>query len=196
MASVICSTCGYAGTSHDPRCPNATALNVANANTGRVIEVDPRIYGAFMSSLAHKAAEGTKQSNPKDALGTAKVPFSTVPANVLAEVAVAMAEGARKYGRHNYRVVGVRSSVYYDAALRHLVAWWEGEDVDPDSGVPHVVKAITTLFVLRDAMLNQNAEDDRPPRSAPFMNACNDRVQRLIEKYPDVVPPYTQWTDG
>ncbi len=61
-----------------------------------------------------------KEMNPKDGVGTGKVPMSTVPAVVLAEIGLAMLEGARKYGRHNYRVAGIRASVYYDAMLRHM----------------------------------------------------------------------------
>ncbi|SVD92517.1 uncharacterized protein METZ01_LOCUS445371, partial [marine metagenome] len=29
-------------------------------------------------------------------------------------------EGAIKYGRHNYRIAGVRASVYIDATIGHL----------------------------------------------------------------------------
>lgn len=61
-----------------------------------------------------------KPTNPKDSVGIRKAPMSTVSAVVMAEVGVAMLEGAAKYGRHNYRAVGVRASVYYDATLRHL----------------------------------------------------------------------------
>ena len=85
----------------------------------------------------------SKLSNPKDLVGVLKVPMSTVSAPVLAEISLGMLEGACKYGRHNYRMVGVRSSVYYDATMRHLMAWWEGQDIDPASGLHHVTKAIT-----------------------------------------------------
>ena len=94
-----------------------------------------------------------KDTNPKDAIGISKAPLSTVSAAVLMEVGVAMLEGASKYGRHNYRAAGVRASVYYDALMRHAMAWWEGEDLDPDSGMSHITKAITTLVVLRDASM-------------------------------------------
>jgi len=53
----------------------------------------------------------SKDTNPKDACGTKKVPFSVLPWQVLAEIGLALLEGARKYGRHNYRVAGVRASV-------------------------------------------------------------------------------------
>jgi len=53
-----------------------------------------------------------KQTNPKDAMGIKKVPLSCVPLPVAMELGIAMLEGARRYGRHNYRVIGVRASVY------------------------------------------------------------------------------------
>lgn len=134
----------------------------------------------------------SKDTNPKDAVGILKVAMSTVSAPVLAEVGVAMLEGARKYGRHNYRVSGVRASVYYDAAMRHLLQWWEGEDTDPDSGMSHVTKAITSLVVLRDAMVNDMVTDDRPPKApSGWLRELNAVVEDLFEKYPDAAPAHT-----
>jgi hypothetical protein len=129
-----------------------------------------------------------KQSNPKDLVGTTKVPMSTVSAPVMAEVGVAMLEGALKYGRHNYRAVGVRASVYYDATMRHMMAWWEGEDIDPGSGLSHITKAITSLMVLRDSMIQGNVIDDRPPSSPEFYMELNQKVVELLEKYKDENP--------
>lgn len=135
----------------------------------------------------------SKDSNPKDAVGVGKVPFSTVPASVMAEIGLAMLEGARKYGRHNYRVAGVLASVYYDGTMRHLTDWWEGVDVDPDSDLSHVTKAIASLVVLRDAMLNDMWKDDRPPRSKRgWIARANKKAKEIIKKYPNAVEPYTE----
>jgi hypothetical protein len=133
-----------------------------------------------------------KPSNPKDAFGIKKASLSCVPAPVMMEVGIGMQEGACKYGRHNYRAIGVRGSVYYDATMRHMMAWWEGEDIDPDSGLSHITKAITSLVVLRDAMMQNKFNDDRPPKSAPFMAELNAKSEALFEKYPEPVKPYTE----
>lgn len=131
--------------------------------------------------------------NPKDLLGIKKVPFSTVPMGVIGEVGLAMFEGARKYGRHNYRAVDVTASAYYDACLRHMTDWWEGTDLDPDSGLSHVTKAIATLVVLRDAMINEKVVDDRPPRMPEgWQKELNEAAAVIIQKYPDVAHVYTQ----
>lgn len=164
------------------------------------------------------ANPNAKPSNPKDALGIMKVPYSTISAPVISEVGVGMLEGALKYGRHNYRAIGVRASVYYDAVVaRHLALWWEGEDEDPDTcepapegqdtglyngdgkavlpgtGLHHIVKAIAGLCVIRDAMIQNKFVDDRPPKSPPgWQNKLNKKVKALLKKYPNPVPPYLE----
>lgn len=134
-----------------------------------------------------------KDSNPKDVIGCKKPPVSTVSEPVLFEVGAAMLEGALKYGRHNYREIGVRSSVYFDAARRHLGDWWEGEDTDPDSGLPHISKAIASLVVLRDAQMQGREFDDRPPKAAKgWMARISQLVTEILERYPDPKEPFTE----
>lgn len=128
----------------------------------------------------------TKPTNPKDAIGISKPPVSTVPLAVMQLVGVAMTEGACKYGRHNYRDAGVRASVYLDATFRHLAAWWDyGQDVDPDSGLPHLVKAIASLTVLTDGVLLGNFTDDRPPSHDPkLLETISGAMAAILAKYP------------
>lgn len=133
-----------------------------------------------------------KDTNPKDAVGIKKVPFSVLSMPVIAEVGLALLEGARKYGRHNYRVSGVRASVYVDAAGRHLSAFWEGEDTDPGSKLSHITKAIAGLVVLRDSMIQGNWVDDRPPPSpAGWVEELNKKAEEIIRMYPDAKEPFT-----
>jgi hypothetical protein len=133
-----------------------------------------------------------KPTNPKDIIGIKKAPLSTLSCVVLYEMGLGMLEGARKYGRHNYRAMGVSATVYYDAALRHIMDWWEGEDLDPDSGLNHITKALTALMVLRDSMLMGNWIDDRPIQNPINMNKLNEKAAVVIEKYPDCVPPFLE----
>lgn len=133
--------------------------------------------------------------NPKDAIGRTKWRhYASVPVTVLWELGIAMYEGARKYRRYNYRVARVFASVYLDAAKGHMDQWWEGEDLDPDSGVSHITKAIATLVVMRDAMIQNMLEDDRPPKTdleklRADLQAAMDNV---IERVPDEKEPYTE----
>lgn len=134
-----------------------------------------------------------KCGNPKDAVGVRKVPMHVIPAPVQAEVGLAMLEGARKYGAFNYRIAGVRASVYYDAAWRHLMAWWEGEDIDPDSGLSHLAKAMATLTVVRDAEMCGKMVDDRPPAvHKEWVQRLNALASTIIDRIPDSKEPYTE----
>jgi len=137
-----------------------------------------------------------KDSNPKDSVGCTKPPVSNIPLSVISEVGLALAEGAYKYGSSNWRVIGVRASIYWDATFRHIKAWWEGEDVDPDSQLSHITKAISALVVLRDAMIQDNWTDDRPPRSKQTPAMVSEQYKLMLERLkslqPDPVPGYTQ----
>lgn len=133
----------------------------------------------------------TKDTNPKDAVGIRKVFFSVIPWGVIWELGLALLEGARKYGRHNWRVAGVRASVYVDASQRHITEWWEGTDIDPDSGLSHITKAIATLTVLRDSMMIGNYIDDRPPPlPTGLLGEMNKKASEIIDRYPDPKPAF------
>tara|TARA_R100001230_G_scaffold22211_1_gene12659 strand:- start:79 stop:489 length:411 start_codon:yes stop_codon:yes gene_type:complete len=125
----------------------------------------------------------SKQTNPKDACGIKKVPISGMPVNVLLEAGLVKLHGDLKYGRFNWRDVGVRGSVYYDAAFRHLAAWYEGEDNDPDSGLHHISHAITGLIVLRDSIMRGNWTDDRPPPTPNIIKEYNEKALKIIDVY-------------
>ena len=142
--------------------------------------------------------DNVKDTNPKDALGIKKIPISTIPSGPLAEVALAMAEGARKYGRHNYRAVGIRASVYNDAIWRDRTQWWEGEDIEKESGIHHFSKVAACCLVARDAMMMNLFEDDRPPQYPDGfrIQEFNQKMGELIAMYPDCVPPYTELNKG
>lgn len=135
----------------------------------------------------------TKDTNPKAAFGDAKPPTSTIPQPVMYELGLAMLEGALKYGRHNYRIAGVRMSTYYDACRRHLDAWWEGEDIDPESGLPHLIKAMACLAVIRDAQMLDKVTDDRPPsHPAGWMDSIKAKVAELKARYPQPKEPFVR----
>jgi hypothetical protein len=56
------------------------------------------------------------------------------------------------------------------------------------SGLSHIDKAIASLIVLRDSMLQGNWTDDRPPSAAPFMDAANADAARLTELHAGRTP--------
>jgi hypothetical protein len=103
---------------------------------------------------------------------------------------MALLEGALKYGRSNWRVAGVRASIYVDALRRHMTRWFEGEDVAPDSGIPHLAHALACLAILVDAQAAGKLNDDRmvPGGTFDVMEDMTPHVKRLQEKYADMSP--------
>jgi len=105
-------------------------------------------------------------NNPKTAVGAKKLPLEVVPPSAVHALAEAFADGARKYGPYNWREKTISSSIYYAAALRHITAWWDGEDIARDSGVPHLHHAIACLAMLIDGGSVGKLNDNRPPKGA------------------------------
>ncbi len=100
--------------------------------------------------------------NPKTILGIAKPAMSSVPPIPMFTMGQAMRDGNAKYGRMNWRDEGVTASIYYDAALRHMMAWYDGEDIAEDSGVHHLGHAMACLAIILDAEAHESLTDDRP----------------------------------
>lgn len=101
-------------------------------------------------------------ANPKDLIGVTKPRLSLVsPAGLIYE-ALAMANGAEKYGAYNWREKKVQALIYVEACMRHLLAWQEGEEKAQDSGVHHLAHAKACLGILIDALETESLLDNRP----------------------------------
>lgn len=132
----------------------------------------------------------TKESNPKDAIGVTKVPMHLVPGSAKAYLAMAFLEGALKYGKYNWRVAGVRSSIYLDAMERHYEKYKNGEDIDPLTRVPHLASVMACCAIILDAKLVDKLTDDRPPRAdvSTLLDNLAEHVQYLKELYEGETP--------
>lgn len=75
--------------------------------------------------------------------------WSLLPQGTVMEIIKVLEYGAQKYGEHNWMLVPDASVRYYDAAMRHLEAWSNGEDADPESGLPHLAHAACSLLFLQ-----------------------------------------------
>lgn len=123
----------------------------------------------------------SKASNPKAAIGSDKLPLHLWPATATAMGCIGLLNGMLKYGRTNWRPAGARASTYYDASKRHLDAWFEGEEIDPDDGVPHLAAAIACLAIIIDAQASGVLEDDRmvAGRYRAMVDSLTPHVARL-----------------
>lgn len=104
-----------------------------------------------------------ESTNPKDKIGRTKPPLHLIPPAAEVQEAVVMGLGASKYGPFNWRDHSVAASVYIAAAKRHVSQWFDGQDIDPESGVSHLAHARACLGILLDAEATGKLVDDRPP---------------------------------
>lgn len=100
-----------------------------------------------------KVQEGLKYDSGKP-------PMSLIDRHALEEIAKVLAFGANKYAAHNWRN-GIAYSRLLDAAMRHITAYADGEDVDPESGLSHVAHAGCCIVFLLGMAANKPEFDDR-----------------------------------
>jgi hypothetical protein len=84
-----------------------------------------------------------------------------LPAGPLWEVARLYGYGASKYHDRNWER-GYRWSLSYGALLRHALQFWQGEDVDPESGCHHLAAVVFHAFALMEFGRTHPELDDRP----------------------------------
>ena len=48
------------------------------------------------------------------------------------------------------------------ALMRHMWAWWQGEDKDAETGLSHLAHAACCILFLLSYELRKTGEDDRP----------------------------------
>jgi hypothetical protein len=80
-------------------------------------------------------------------LNEGKVPLDMVPTSMLYAVARVMEYGAQKYEKDNWRR-GMKWSVPYACAMRHLLKWFEGEEADEESGESHLYHVLCNIAML------------------------------------------------
>lgn len=106
----------------------------------------------------------TKDTNPKTAYGLAKPSPGLVPPSAILHMALAFRDGANKYGAYNWRRDPVSVSTYVDAANRHLMSWWDGEERSQHANVHHLAHAMACMAILIDAQVQGTLVDDRPEK--------------------------------
>lgn len=133
-----------------------------------------------------------KNPNPKDSIGSSKIPMHLWPEEATALGAVGLLDGACKYGRGNFVATEVRASIYYDAAKRHLNAWFSGEEADPDSGIPHLGHALACLAILVKAGYAGTLKDDRdyPAGYRRAITELTPHVARLQALHSEKAPKH------
>ena len=113
-----------------------------------------------MAGDSKQTATDPKLNQPK------KSSIQYVPVALMEACDEALAEGRIKYGVAKWRETPTEVMTYIGGALRHLYAYIDGEDIDPDSvtGKRHLAGAVASLAILLDCQAMGTAVDNRPPK--------------------------------
>lgn len=90
-----------------------------------------------------------------------KPQYDLIPPEFLEGTAVILTHGAQKYEPRNWEM-GAEWSRYFSALMRHMWAWWGGENADPETGKPHLWHASCCLAFLIAYEARGIGADDRP----------------------------------
>jgi len=92
--------------------------------------------------------------------------YDLMPYDALEEVLKVLEFGANKYDDDQW-LAGTTWSRYWSAAMRHLVAFWRGEDNDPESGLPHLAHATCCALFLLTYSIRKIGMDNRSTPHSP-----------------------------
>jgi len=89
-----------------------------------------------------------------------KVQMELIPPEMLWAVGEVLTYGAKKYRARNWEH-GMKWSRPFGALMRHMWAWWRGEEKDPETGMSHLWHAGCSIAFLIAYEARGTGEDDR-----------------------------------
>jgi hypothetical protein len=147
--------------------PNIDVLPLLHhhaANAESTVAFDAGIATAQMVNAGVSLDQVMDEVRTVSATGGAKgakgVELHALPRSALEAVGKVYHFGAQKYEDYNFRR-GYKWSLSYDAMMRHQIAFWDGEDLDPESGLPHMAHVMWHAATLIEFMVSHPDYDDR-----------------------------------
>lgn len=127
------------------------------------------------SNRQHKEEKAPDLGKKFDA---GKPSLGLIDRTALEELARVLDFGKQKYDAHNWRG-GITWSRVIDSALRHLNAFNDGEDFDPESGLNHVAHAMCNCMFLLNYYRTHKEKDDRYKANVPVNPLANAYGQSI-----------------
>lgn len=91
--------------------------------------------------------------------------FHLIPWRAITALAGIYAYGAKKYAAHSWRDVPIDPETgetpierYFNAMMRHLIAWMGGEWTDKESGHPHLAHVLWGVVALYELSMDERAK--------------------------------------
>lgn len=89
-----------------------------------------------------------------------KLQYGLLPPLALKATVEILTFGAEKYEPNNWINVPDSKRRYFDAAMRHMWAWKEGEQNDSESGKNHLAHALCCLMFLYEHDVKYSVQQD------------------------------------
>ena len=126
----------------------------------------PAIPEEIFDTINKQVSLGAKQALKFD---QDKLPLNLLSTEALNQTAAVLKFGADKYAEHNWRH-GFAWSRPLAAAMRHLHAFNDGEDRDPESGLSHLAHCMCCIMFLLEFQKTHPELDDRYKPNVPTTN--------------------------
>ena len=120
-------------------------------------------------------SEGTKHD-------TDKPRWDLLPYDAVAGTVSVLTFGANKYADRNWEN-GLEYGRIYGALMRHMTAWWGGEDLDPESGLLHLDHAACCIAFLQAFVKRGRIDLD----NRPVIPGAQTRILASMEAPPTLV---------
>jgi hypothetical protein len=120
----------------------------------------------------------TVTTKPALKFDNGKPDLSLIPRAALDQCARAFMLGEQKYGRYNF-YNGMEASRLVAACLRHVTAWNEGEETDPESGASHLGHALACISMILQQQHLGTLKDNRYTKVSP---ANVDKLSVMIDE--------------
>jgi hypothetical protein len=88
---------------------------------------------------------------------TGKLKYHLIPPEAIKAIAEILTYGAEKYHENSWQGLDDFDNRYYDALMRHIEAWRQGENIDSESGKLHLAHAATNAVFLLWKNLGETA---------------------------------------
>ena len=110
-----------------------------------------------LSEYIYRSAEEPPKAKR---FNTGKVEFDDIPLIGIVEVSKVADYGRSKYGKQNWRQEASNTQ-YLNCAMRHLIKYMYGEEIDSESKCKHIAHSAWNLLALLEKQMMGKEVDDR-----------------------------------
>lgn len=126
--------------------------------------------------------------------GSKRARFDLIPVGPLWELAEHYGKGGEKYADRNWER-GYDWHLSFSALMRHAWAFWDGEDIDPETGTKHIIAAAWQCFALAEFMDTHPEKDNRvkwQDQPTPLVDMQSDFEEALRQQADEVYDAWAQ----